>query len=256
LRKFTIPLIAALLGGLATATPAAAVNEYTTSASFSPNNRGSKARPVPTTPRLAFNVRETEGKRPKSMEAFQIRMAGIVTNGARFRRCTATRIERDKSDRNCPSGSLIATGYARNLAGNRQDFNDRSIQCYLSIRLHNSGPGRMALFVRGDPNLAGDRNCPVSLATAIPVNITRTTAGDSTLRLVIPESLKHPVATLTNSIIEMRLNGIRRTTRYRGRTVGIFEAVGRCSRGRRAVRFSWQNEGNEVRRQTTSARCR
>lgn len=253
-KRFTLATLAlALL--LIPASVALAVNEYTTSASFSPSSKGSKKRPVPVGATLAFTVRDTEGKRPQSMEALNIKLDGITTNGARFKSCSATKITRASSDADCPRGSLIGTGYARNIAGNRTSFDDQSIRCYLTLRLHNAGRNKLALFVKGDPNAPADTNCPVALATAIPINIVRSASG-STMRLSIPESLKHPVTTLTNSIVEMRLVVPRKTTRYRGKRVGMFAAVGQCRSKRRNVTFTWSNEGGNVAKQTTRARCR
>ena len=160
-------------------------------------------------------------------------------------RAAPPRSRRHSSDSACPSGSLIGTGYARNIAGNRTNFDDGSIRCYLTLRLHNAGAGKLALFVKGDPNLAGDKNCPIALATAIPISVTKSSTG-STIKLVIPESLKHPIATLTNSLVEMSLKVTKKTTKAKGRTVGMFEATGQCSAGKRAVTYTFSNEGGNV----------
>jgi hypothetical protein len=257
MRKLYVVVIA-VTAALAVTAVAYAVNEYTTSGlnSFSPNKRGSASKPVPVGARLGFNVQDTEGKRPKSMSALRIKLTGIVTNGRRFKACTATRIERDQSDRNCPRGSLIGAGFARNLAGNSNDFNDRSINCYLSLRLHNAGANKMALFVSGNPNETDPaKHCPLNPATAVPVNISRA-SGTSTMRLTIPDNLKRPAPNVTNSIIEMRLNVPRKTTRHRGKRVGLMEARGKCTRNRRNVTFTWINEDGSAPVQTARAVCR
>src|SRR5688572_27973102 len=137
---------------LVPASAASAANEYTTSAAFSPAKKGSKRAPAPVGATLGFSVKETEGKRPQSMESLRIDLRGIATNGARFKSCSAAKITQAGSDSACPIGSLIGTGYARNVAGNRTNFDDGSIRCYLTLRLHNAGAGKLALFVSGDPN--------------------------------------------------------------------------------------------------------
>src|SRR5215213_5306657 len=212
------------------ASAAFAVNDYTTVASTNPAVKGTPAKHAPIGAKLAFSVRDTDGKRPKSMESLTITMPGIVTNGARFKTCSAQKILQDSSDVNCPRGSLVGTGFARNIAGNRSSFDDQSIRCYLTLRLHNAGAGKLALFVKGDPNSAGDKNCPVQIATAIPISISKTSRG-SAMKLSIPQSLAHPIQSLTNSIVEMSLDVPKKTVRHNGRTVGMLEAAGGCSGG-------------------------
>ena len=252
-KKFLLATLALALV-LVPASSAFAANDYTTSASFTPAAKGTAKKPVPVAASLAFSVKDTEGKRPQSMESLRIDLKGIATNGARFKSCSAAKITQDSSDSACPSGSLIGTGYARNVAGNRTNFDDGSIRCYLTLRLHNAGAGKLALFVKGDPNQTGDKNCPIALATAIPISVTKSSTG-STMKLVIPESLKHPIATLTNSLVEMSLKVTKKTAKVKGRTVGMFEAVGQCSGGKRAVTYTFNNEGGNVSRQNAAARC-
>jgi hypothetical protein len=231
-----------------------AANDYTTTAATTPAVKGTASKHVPVGAKLSFSVLDTDGKRPKSMEKLAITLPGIATNGARFKACSAAKITQASSDASCPRGSLIGTGFARNVAGSRTNFDDQSIRCYLTLRLHNAGAGKLALFVKGDPNAAGDKNCPVQIATAIPISIAKANGG-SVMRLSIPESLKHPISTLTNSIVEMNLTVARKTARYKGKTVGMLEAAGRCSRGARTVVYAFSNEGGESARETARARC-
>jgi hypothetical protein len=239
---------------LVPATSAFAANDYTTSAATNPAAKGTAAKHVAVGAKLAFSVRDTEGKRPKSMEKLTITMPGIVTNGGKFKACSAAKITQAGNDSDCPRGSLVGTGFARNIAGNRASFDDQSIRCYLTLRLHNSGANKFALFVKGDPNAPGDKNCPVALATAIPITVSKA-AGGSAMKLSIPESLKHPISTLTNSLVEMNLNVAKKTTTHRGEKLGLFEAAGRCSGGARTITYAFSNEGGEVAKETARAKC-
>lgn len=249
-------ILAALCAAIAMAVvgTAIAANEYVVATSFSPTKAGTAKKPVPVGVRLAFNIEDTEGKRPLSLERLAIRFTGSRFNGAFFKNCTASSITQAQSDANCPSGSLVGTGYARNLAGNRADRNDKSQNCYLALRLHNSGRNRLALFVKGSQTAPAGQTCPLNLAVAIPISIS-TSSSSSTFNLTIPESLKHPLATITNSLIEMRLNLPRKTTRRAGKTRGWAENVGRCRGGTRPVNFTFYNEENNVARQGVRARC-
>jgi hypothetical protein len=230
-----------------------AANAYTTSAAYTPG-KGTKAKPAPVGVSLAYSVKDTAGMRPQGLESQRIDLAGIKTNGARFKSCSAAKIIAAQNDSGCASGSLVATGYAKNIAGSRTNFADGSIRCYLSLRLHNAGAGKLALFVKGDPTLAGDKNCPIAVATAIPISVTKTSTGSS-IKFVIPESLKHPLATITNSLTEMSLKVSKKTTKVNGKTVGLFEATGPCSAAKRGVTYTFNNEGGSVVKQAAALRC-
>lgn len=249
--------IVAAFCALALAIPATAfaLNEYALQASFSPAKAGKPKKPVPVGAKLGFNVEDTENKRPLSLEKIAIRLTGTVFNGRWFKNCTASQITDAQSDEGCPNGSLVATGYAQNVAGNRSDRNDKSLSCYLSLKLYNSGRNRMALFVEGSPNRPAGRTCPITLSVAIPVRIATSSTG-STISLKIPESLKHPTATLTNSLVEMRLELDRKTRMRKGKRRGFMEVRGGCTGRRRAVNFTFYNEDNNVVRQGIRTRCR
>ena len=252
MKKFLLPLTAAL--ALSISGTAMAANEYTINFSTKPTNAGTSKKPIPFGGKLGFTVRDTEGKRPLALDALSIDLRGVRLNGRAFpARCTASQIEQASSDKGCPSGSLVASGFANNIAGNINDRNDTSLRCYLTLRLHNSGANKAALFVQGSPNAA--RPCPIEVATAIPVSIARRSTGDR-ISLTIPDNLKTPVATIRNSLVEMSLN-IRRLTRtVKGKRVGFWNLIGQCVSNRRVTNFVFTNETNNVVRQAASARCR
>src|SRR5688572_18554398 len=113
-KKILLTTLAMML--LVPASAAMAVNDYTTTASTNPAAKGTPKKHVAVGAKLAFSVRDTDGKRPKSMEKLTITLPGIATNGARFKACSTAQMTRDSSDANCPRGSLIGTGFARNIA--------------------------------------------------------------------------------------------------------------------------------------------
>lgn len=250
MKKVLLPLTAAL--ALSLSGTAMAANEYTITSSANPSNAGTKKKPTPISGRFAFQVRDTEGKRPLALDALAVEFRGVRINTSPFARCTATQIEQASSDAGCPAGARVASGFANNIAGNINDRNDTSLRCYLTVRLWNSGPGKMALFVQGSPNAA--RPCPIEVATAIPVSITRRATGDR-LSFTIPENLKTPVATIRNSLIETSLSFRKLTRRSGGRRVGAFETFACGARNRNAVNVTFTNEGGNVVRQSGFSRC-
>jgi hypothetical protein len=255
-RKSLVATLALALT-LVFAVTAVAVNEYTVNSSVSPRKSGTKARPVPVSTTFGFQVRDTEGLRPLALDALRISFAGIRFNTNVFPGCSASRITQAQSDSGCPRGSLIGTGFARNLAGPQNDRSaNRQLPCYLSLRLHNSRNNRMALFVRGAPNEANpSQSCPIPVSTAIPVSITKQSNGDR-FSFVIPNNLKNPGPGIRNSLIETRLTLTRRTRRFRGRTRGMVETIGSCGRnGTRPANVTFQNEGGNTVTQSGQARC-
>jgi hypothetical protein len=244
---------ALLAAALMTPSAAQAANEYTITYSTNPSKSGTSKKPAPISGRFGFSVRDTEGGRPFALDALRVTFNGVRINTRQFATCSAARMEAAQSDSICPSGSRVATGFANNIAGNINDRRDASIRCALTVTMYNSGSGRAALFVKGSPN--APRPCPIEVATAIPVSVTRTSIGDR-ISFTIPDNLKTPLATLRNSLVETQLTLLRKTVRRSGRTVGYFETVGQCRRGRRTVTARFDNEGANDTTQSGFARCR
>ena len=159
MRKLFLPAVAAALC-LALPASAMAANAYTITSSFSPGKSGKASKPTPVSGAFGFSVADPEGKRPYALDAIKVDFSGIRMNTADFATCSATAIEQAQSDKVCKSSALVATGYANNIAGNAASRDDASIRCYLTIKLYNSGKGKGALFVKGDPMAA--KSCPIA----------------------------------------------------------------------------------------------
>lgn len=254
MRKFLLPV--ALIGALAAPSTAMAANEYTITASFSPTKSGTSKRPAIVSGAFGFSVRDTAGGRPAALDKLTVDFTGLRMNTRQFAGCSAASITRASSDRGCSSRALVARGFAKNLAGDQANRQDRSIQCNLGVRLYNSGSGRAALFVFGSPTATNvNERCAIEVATAIPVSIVRRASGDR-LSFSIPSNLKNPIGTIRNALVETKLTLLRKTVRKSGRTVGFFETVGGCRRGRRTVTARFDNEGTDSdTRQSGFARC-
>lgn len=240
------------------AVAAYAANQYTITSSVSPTKSGTKKRPVPISTVFAFQVTDTEGNRPFALDALRISFPGIRFNTNLFPGCTAASITQRQSDSRCPRGSLIGTGFARNLAGPENDRSpNRQLNCYLTLRLHNSRRNRMALFVKGGPNEADpSRACPIPVSTAIPISIAKQTNGDR-FSFVIPPNLKNPGPGIRNALVQTRLNIALKRRTVNGRRRGMVETIGSCrANGTRPVNVTFDNEGNNDVTQAGSGRCR
>jgi len=253
MKKF-LPAVV-LAAALATPGVASAANEYTISYSTSPTDSGTKKKPRAVGGTFGFSVRDTEGGRPFALEALKVTFRGVRINTRQFATCTASSMEQAQSDAGCKSGSRVASGFANNVAGNINDRRDASIKCALNVTMYNSGSGKAALFVEGGQTATPATACPIEVATAIPVSVSRGLTGDS-ISFNIPENLKTPLATLRNSLVETQLKLSRKTVRKGGRRVGYFETFGQCRRGRRTVTARFDNEGSNDTTQSGFAKCK
>jgi hypothetical protein len=256
----TLVASVAIVAALAVATVAYAANQYDIKAAFSPSKSGTKSNPVPVGITFGFKVTETTNQRPAALEALTIQFGGVAINGGSFPACTAAQINATQvpSDAKCKAGSLMASGYANNIAGDRANRADTSQRCYLTVKLYNGGTGKASLFVAGKPSPQGPadpKNCPLPIQVAIPVSVVKSAKGDS-LKFAIPEPLKHPLPTITNGLVETQLKGAKHTAKAKGHTVGFFETVGGCVRGKRPITLKFDNEGTaDDTTQSGTAKC-
>ena len=245
--------VAVAAAALTLAAPAFAANEYDITASTSPTKSGTKSKPAPVGLKLGFSVKDTEGGRPLSMEKLAIGLEGIVANTNSFAKCSATKIEQEQGDKNCPKGSLIGDRLRAQHRGRPRRPQGRSIKCYLSLRLHNSGNNKLALLVTGDPQPAGDKNCRSRCRRP-----SRSASSSLEGRLDEPLDPREPQAPGQDA---HQLGGRDEPRRQEddqevGRPqLGVLETVGACASGKRAVTMTFNNEGNNVARQSTRARC-
>jgi hypothetical protein len=247
-------ILSVLAAAIVLALPASALasNSYDITSSFSPGKSGKKSKPTPVSGKFGFKVTDSEGKRPFALDSLKVDFAGLRMNTAQFKTCTPAAIEQAQSDSVCNPAALVATGYANNIAGNAASRDDGSIRCYLTVKLYNSGNGKAALYVKGDPGAA--QPCPIAVATAIPVTIKRGATGDS-LSFSIPANLKNPLPTLRNSLVETQLTLMKKTVKKGKKTVGYFETFGGCTGGKRSVTVAFDNEGANDTTERSSARC-
>jgi hypothetical protein len=228
-------------------------NTYDVSASTSPTTAGSKARPVPIGIRFAYSVGEVDGLRPAPVLRYRIVLRGVDVNHRGFERCTASRINQDQSDRRCSSRALLGKGSVENVIGGSATPADRSLACHLDLRIYNSGSGRAALFLKGSPGAR--RPCITDIALAIAAKFVPVRGGIA-LQFDVPQSLRHPVASLDNAVVRVEAS-LRKLTRKSGKKrIGFFESRGGCSKGERRVSVVFTDEAGKATTERTNARCR
>ena len=257
MRRIAILAVAAFM--LSIAATAYAANQYDVGAKFSPSKAGTKSKPRPVAVSLNFDVKTTdgEGARPSALSAVKISFAGTKINTV-GPKCTASQINSGgtPSDEDCPSGAVLATGFANNLAGPIGNRMGPNVKCYLALTLYNSGSNKLALFVKGTPQSNADdpKHCPLPVQQAIPVTVKNSSKG-ATISLSIPARLKEPGPGVRNALREMNLKGRNKKAKRNGKTVGVFETFAACKGGKRAVTYEFTNEDGPKFKETAQASC-
>ena len=252
MRKIAIALTAMFVLGLCAVAYAQVTNTYTVSGSTSPTRAGSKARPVPVSVKFGYTVGEQNNNRPSPVQKYSIRFAGLAVNTNFFPRCAAGRNPDD-----CPSRSIVGTGFITNATGARNNPADKSIQCNAALSVINNGNNRATIFVEGNPQSSDPRTrCAIELSSPIQARFIRAAGGSAvSLEFTVPESLRHPLPTLDNAVTSVTSTIKRLTVRRSGRTRGFFESTGGCVRGRRNITVTFTPESGTAARAQRLAPC-
>ena len=230
-------------------------NTYTVDGSTSPAREGSARNPIPIGIDFDYTVGTTDNRRPSPIEKYSIRFGGVQVNQAVAPRCSKSRLENGGPD-NCPNGSVVGSGFIENATGDRNNPNDQSVQCNASVDVVN-GPGTGGfLWVAGSPNSTDPRTrCAIELASAIPFRFVRRGAAIA-LEFEVPDSLLHPLPTLSNAVKRVSSKVRRITRRIRGKRRGYFESRGPCPRNRRLITVVFDPEEGEQATAQDRAPCR
>jgi hypothetical protein len=232
LKKYVVP-VTALVVALAVAAVAFAqtqVNTYEISGGVSPKGAAKKKNKAISLD-FGYKVSEQAGLRPSPVKKYSIRVEGGRVNGGKFPKCTASQINNAGTDARCPKGSAVGSGFIENATGATDNKNDRSVECNGSVTVYNSGQGKGALWIKGDPNSTNPRTkCAIPLATAIPAKYVK--RGNAiALEFNVPSNLLHPAPGLDNAVVSVTSKIKRLTRRSKGKTYGYYEAL-RCKGGK------------------------
>ena len=219
-------------------------NTYTVDGSTSPAREGSRSNPVPIGINFDYEVGTTDGRRPSPIEKYSIRFGGTQVNQNAAARCPDSTVQNEGPD-GCPSGSIVGSGFIENATGARDNPNDQSVVCNASVQVINGTGNGGNLYVAGSPNSTDERTrCAIELAAAIPFRFVRRGAATA-LEFEVPDSLLHPVPTLSNAVKRVRSRVRRVTRRIRGKRRGYFESRGPCPRNRRLITVVFTPEEGE-----------
>jgi hypothetical protein len=233
----------------------AVTNTYTVEGSTSPSKPGSKRNPIPIQIDFDYEVGEVQNRRPDVIKKYSIQFTGTQVNQAVAPRCSKSTLDQ-RGPSGCPARSIVGTGFIENETGNRSDPNDKSISCNASVQVIN-GPGRGGnLYVAGSPNSTDPRTtCAIELAAPIPFNYVR--RGNTTaLEFSVPDTLTHPLPTLSNAVKRVTSRVRKITKRIRGKRRGYFEAIGGCRNRSRLITVVFTPENGPSATAQDRATCR
>lgn len=151
----------------------------------------------------------------------------------------------------CPKRSIVGTGFIKNATGDINNPADKSITCNVKLTVVNHAGSRASIFIQGDPNSSDIRTkCQIPLSAPIPATFKNTSKG-TTLTFEVPQSLRHPLPTLSNAVTEVT-SKIKRLTK-RGK--GFYEARG-CTGGKRTVSVKFTTEAGQSKTASKKISCR
>jgi len=250
-----VALIALLTVGVTTVAFAQSsqTNVYKVSGKASPAKSGSKKKPVPTGISAGWDVSEQNGLRPAVVETYSVGFYGGVSNGKFFPTCTADEINNAQSDAGCPKGSLIGTTKINAFVGSASNLSDMSIKCDSTGNIYNSGQGKAAIFIEGNPP-----QCAVALATAFPAEFVPAFGGKGTaLQFSIPLNLRHAVSGTDLAVTKVTSNLPKKTIKVKGKTRAFFEIQQKCPKnGKAPVEFIFTQEDGKKSTETITQPCK
>ena len=230
-------------------------NQYEVDGSTSPARAGSKKKPLPIGIKFNYTVTEAQGRRPSVVKKYSIRFTGTQVNTNLFPKCSDSTIEAEGPE-GCPAKSIVGTGFIENETGDRNDPNSRSIRCNAGLFVINQGDQDAVIYVRGTQTSTDPRTrCDINLAAPIEAQFIRRGATTA-LEFDVPDSLRHPLPTLSNAVKRVQSTVKRLTVRRRGKTRGFFEAVGGCRNGKRAISVVFTPEEGTSTTEQHLAACR
>ena len=229
-------------------------NTYDVQANTSPKKAGTSKKAVPVGIEFNFQVGEANNLRPAVIEKYSIKFGGLRTNTNSFPGCTPNQL---RADKDACDKAIIGTGAVKNNSGATNNPSDKSVVCNLKLTIYNSRNNRGMLLLEGGPGRPASEECPIEFGPAngiIPTNYVRSRTGTA-LEFTVPENLRHPLATLDNSLYDSKSNIKRLTRKRKGKTKGYYESIGGCRNNRRSVTVTFTPENGPAQRASTFAKC-
>jgi len=246
---FLTAMIAVL--AMAAVAVAAQVNTYSVTAKVTGGSAGSKSKPSPVGVKFNYTVGEQSGGRPSPVSRYTIGFYGVRSNGGAFPTCTAASINAAQSDSGCKSGSKVGSGFIRNAAGATNDPTATGIKCDLNLAVYNSGAGKGALFLSGNPT-SSPNTCAIAISQAIATKYVKSDGGGTALQFSVPPGLLHPIPGVDNAVVNVTSTIKKLSKTVKGKKVGYYESIA-CKGGKRPATVTFLTEAGQTSKATASA---
>src|SRR3954447_3629818 len=247
MRKVVFSVVAvAVLAVAAVAYAQTQQNTYKVQGSTAPKGKaGSKSKPVPASVKFSYQVDEANGLQPSAIDQYKISFYGVrAVNGDKFPKCTADQISNaGNSDAGCPKGSLVGTGTIDNFVYADSDPSGKNggFPCAKKLNIYNSGKGKGALFVYGDPNQCGG----VGALPAFPISYVKGDGGGTALQFEVPKTVLHPISGLSVAVRSVSSTITKRTVKKNGKVYAYYESV-KCSGKARPIKVTFHTEAGQT----------
>src|SRR3954452_3534593 len=221
-------------------------NTYKVQGAVTPKGKpGSKSKPVPASVRFTYQVGEKSNLQPSAIDRYKISFYGVRSvNGDKFPKCTAEQISNaGNSDAGCPKGSLVGTGTIDNYvyADSDPSGTQGGFPCAKKLNIYNSGKGKGALFVYGDPNQCGG----VGALPAFPISYVKGDGGGTALQFDVPKTVLHPISGLSVAVRSVSSTIKKQTVKKNGKAYAYYESV-KCSGKARPVKVTFHTEAGQT----------
>jgi hypothetical protein len=232
-------------------------NTYDVDGSTSPARAGSARNPLPIGINFDLVVGEVQNRHPSPIKKYSIRFGGTVVNTNVAPGCPRSELEEEHSVDNCPDRSIVGGGYFEAILGERDNPSGPSAECNARMWIVNQGDRKANILLRGSPNAPRDsrEHCAIELAAAIPARFVERRSGTA-MEFEVPDSLLHPLPTLSNAVKRVQSRVRRLTRRIRGKRRGYFEARGGCRRRARLITVVFTPEDGPAATAQDRAPCR
>jgi hypothetical protein len=226
-------------------------NQYSVTASVSPNAKSSKAKPVPVGVKFNYSITEASGLKPAPVKTYRIAFTGLRSNGAFFPTCTSAKISgAGNNDSGCPAKAKVGNGTIDSYVYQTAEPSGAGgFPCPKNINLWNAGKNKLVIFIYGDPAQCGG----VGALPPIDAKFVNGGGGQA-LQFDVPPTVLHPIAGLSIAVNSVTSTVKKMTVTRGGKKRGYFEAIG-CPGGKRTVVVTFTPETGSAANATKSQSC-
>jgi hypothetical protein len=239
-----VTVTALVVLGVTAATAYAALNQYTSTATFTTKAAGTAKKPVAIGFTQHFTAGGLNGNRTAVITDVKTKVYGLKSDGKDFPTCSSATIVAATTDSGCPKKAMVATGSITAILGSKTDFSAASGggTCDPLLHVWNAGQGKIVFFFVDVPPAHGCLGTALKTGSVGPYPGTVKTQGKYlVIDSPVPSYVGFPAPGLAGSLTSEVLKYVKSTIKVHGKTVAAISSVG-CLKGKRpySVTFTAQ----------------